>query len=100
MDSFFAAYLRDNVRLVTDGIEEFTENGIISKGGDNFDFDVVIFNTGFSLRHSLKPFDNRGINNQKLLDVKEPFAFKGTTSPGRLKKFTQFFTLIIIAENF
>ncbi|MEI9929037.1 MAG: hypothetical protein WDM89_00350 [Rhizomicrobium sp.] len=44
---YLAALARDNVDLITTGIEEITPNGIRTKDGVEHDVDVIIYGTGF-----------------------------------------------------
>lgn len=46
-DDFYPALTRDNVELVTDPIERFTAEGIITRDGTLREFDIIIFGTGF-----------------------------------------------------
>lgn len=46
-DDFYPTFNRDNVELITAGIEKFTETGIRTDDGAEHDFDVVIYATGF-----------------------------------------------------
>lgn len=50
-DDYFDAIQKPNVDLITEGIEAFTETGVLSKSGKTSDVDVIILATGF------KPFD-------------------------------------------
>ncbi|QNQ89777.1 NAD(P)-binding protein [Corynebacterium poyangense] len=46
-DDFYPTFNRDNVTLVTEGIDSFTKNGIRTVDGEEYEFDVIIFGTGF-----------------------------------------------------
>lgn len=45
--AFYPAFLRDNVTLVTEGIDHFTEKGIVTTDGVEHEADVIIYGTGF-----------------------------------------------------
>lgn len=44
---YFRTFTRDNVSLVTDGIESITEHGILTKAGKEILLDTIIYSTGF-----------------------------------------------------
>lgn len=44
---YYPTFLRDNVTLVTDAIDHFTENGIVTADGVLHEADVIIYGTGF-----------------------------------------------------
>lgn len=46
-DNFYPTFNRENVQLVTSGIERITENGIVTKDGEEHELDVIVFGTGF-----------------------------------------------------
>lgn len=46
-DDYYPALTRNNVELVTDSIDHFTETGIVTSDGTLREFDVVIWGTGF-----------------------------------------------------
>jgi len=68
-DDYLTMFNRDNVKLVTDGIERVEPNGILDKQGNLHEVDVLIEATGF------KPFDIteyvevKGRDGQSLRDV-------------------------------
>ncbi|RRJ88202.1 NAD(P)/FAD-dependent oxidoreductase [Gulosibacter macacae] len=45
--AFYPALLRDNVSLVTEGVDHFTEKGIVTTDGVEHEADVIIYGTGF-----------------------------------------------------
>ena len=55
--TYIRTYNRDNVTLVTDPIEQFTENGIQTKDGTTHDLDTIVYATGFDILES-----NRALN--------------------------------------
>ncbi|WJY69018.1 flavin-containing monooxygenase [Corynebacterium auris] len=46
-DDFYPVFNRDNVTLITEGIERITPKGIVTSDGVEHEFDVLIFGTGF-----------------------------------------------------
>ncbi|MEX6633506.1 flavin-containing monooxygenase [Hyphococcus lacteus] len=91
-DDYLPAVQRDNVDLITDGIECFTTHGIRSAGGRERDVDVVILATGF------KPFDildSIGVIGPSGTSLKESWkngvvAHRTVAAPG----FPNFFLLL------
>ncbi len=67
-DSIFEALLRDNVTLVSQGIEKITPTGIVSDGTE-FDVDVIVYATGFKANDFLWPMEIRGRNGVKVEDL-------------------------------
>lgn len=67
-DSIYEALLRDNVTLVTDGIERITPNGIVSAGKE-IPFDVIIYATGFKANDFLFPMEVRGRGGVKVEEL-------------------------------
>ncbi|MGV9680326.1 flavin-containing monooxygenase [Nocardia sp. NPDC003482] len=81
---YYPALLRDNVDLVTAGIERFTDKGIRTVDGREHEADVVIFATGFAT-------DNRCANERIIgragLDIRDAWrdgmqAYLGMTVTG------------------
>lgn len=82
-DNIYEALLRDNVSLVTDGIERITPEGIVA-GGKEYDVDAIIFATGFRANDYLWPMDVRGRGGVKIEDVWKidgPRAYLGSMVP-------------------
>ncbi|WP_149029358.1 flavin-containing monooxygenase [Corynebacterium halotolerans] len=46
-DDFYPTFNRENVSLVTEGIERITPRGIVTRDGVEHEFDVLVFGTGF-----------------------------------------------------
>lgn len=83
-DEFYPAFNRDNVELVTEGIERVTENGIITKDGVEHELDVIIFGTGFKSQAFQGSTDIIG-SNGRTLDERwgnAPEAYLGMTVDG------------------
>ena len=61
-NEYLQSYNRDNVTLVTEGIDCITEDCIKTKDGTEYEVDTIVFATGFSPIDSLKAFDAYGLN--------------------------------------
>ncbi len=81
---WFRALLRDNVVLNTDGVAAINADGIETSDGEQHDFDVLIYGTGFSASDFLTPMQIYGRNGVELHDhwQGDPRAFKGISVPG------------------
>ncbi|KDQ34170.1 hypothetical protein PLEOSDRAFT_1031458 [Pleurotus ostreatus PC15] len=75
---------KPNVRLVYDGLTEIVEDGVLMKGGQKIDLDVIILATGFVADEYAIPI--RGLNGQTIQEYYDaygaPRAYLGTTLPG------------------
>jgi 4-hydroxyacetophenone monooxygenase len=84
-NGWYSMMRRDNVDLVTDGIERFVENGIITKDGRVIEADVVVFATGFAASDMLTTVDVEGIEGRRIREVwadENPRAHLGISVPG------------------
>lgn len=85
-NEYYRAMQKENVELVTDGIQEIVPEGIITKDGTLRKFDAIICATGFGDHITKAPYDIRGRNGVSLSDVWEksggPEAYKSTTVHG------------------
>ncbi|MDB4998782.1 MAG: Cyclohexanone monooxygenase [Myxococcaceae bacterium] len=59
-NDYYPALCKDNVELVTEGIDQVTSRGVRSKDGALRDFDVIVLATGFYAAEQCAPFDVRG----------------------------------------
>lgn len=57
---------RGNVELLPEGIQEFTETGIISSSGIRDDFDIIVLATGFQVSQFLTAMHIIGSNGRSL----------------------------------
>jgi 4-hydroxyacetophenone monooxygenase len=75
---------RDNVALITDPIERITEQGLCLESGKEYEFDAIIYGTGFQASSFLHPMKIYGLGGKELHGVwaGEPRAYKGITVPG------------------
>ncbi|MDG2005139.1 MAG: NAD(P)/FAD-dependent oxidoreductase [Novosphingobium sp.] len=83
-DSIYEALLRDNVTLVTDGIERITPGGIVS-AGEEIPFDIIIYATGFKANDFLWPMEIRGredVRVEELWSKDGARAYIGSMLPG------------------
>jgi len=56
----------ENVDLITEGIREITETGIVSSSGMVDDFDIIVLATGFQVSQFLTPMEIIGKKGQSL----------------------------------
>jgi cation diffusion facilitator CzcD-associated flavoprotein CzcO len=80
-DDFYPTLLRDNVSLITDGIERITSAGVITKDGKEHPCDVIIYATGFETTGWHWSMDVVGRSGKPLNDVwaEAPEAYLGIT---------------------
>jgi len=67
-NGWYKALLRDNVELVTDPIERFTLGGIETTTGVQYNVDLVVTATGFSVEKYVWPADYVGLDGAHLQD--------------------------------
>jgi 4-hydroxyacetophenone monooxygenase len=83
-DSIFEALLRDNVTLVTDGIERITPAGIVSAGKE-VPLDLIVYATGFKANDFRWPMEIRGregVRVEELWARDGARAYIGSMLPG------------------
>lgn len=90
-DDFYPALMRDNVSLVTDGIDRIDAAGVIDRAGRRHDCDILVFATGFETTGWHWSVDVIGETGESLARVWEdaPEAYLGITVAG----FPNFFVL-------
>ncbi|MGD8860036.1 MAG: NAD(P)/FAD-dependent oxidoreductase [Myxococcales bacterium] len=90
-DDYFAALDRDDVALVTDPIDRFTTDAIVTRDGSRHPADCVIYATGFRTTEFLQPMEVTGEDGQRLQDQWQhgARAYLGITVSG----FPNFFML-------
>ncbi len=91
-DTFFPALQKDNVELITDGIEKITPKGITSKEGKSRKVDTIIYATGFK---PFSMFDSQEVIGRDGLKLSEYFddgirAHRTVMMPG----FPNYFTML------
>ena len=84
-NGWYDALRRDNVELVTDGIERFTPTGIRTTDGVERDFDMVILGAGFDVSRFLWPVQYEGRDGatlEKSWQNDGARSYLGMTMPG------------------
>ena len=66
-NSYFPTFLRDNVELVTDGIDRITSTGIRTVDGTEREIDTLVLATGFKVLDV--PYDIHGVDGKTLLEL-------------------------------
>jgi 4-hydroxyacetophenone monooxygenase len=82
---YYDALLRDDVTLVTEGIDRITPSGIRTVEGTEHEFDVIVFATGFKANELLWPMEVRGLDGRSIEDLWSkdgPRAYLGSMAPG------------------
>jgi cation diffusion facilitator CzcD-associated flavoprotein CzcO len=67
-DDYFQALRRDNVELVTSGIDRFEEDAVVMRDGRRIEVDCVILATGFESTSFLAPMTIEGRGGRRLHD--------------------------------
>jgi cation diffusion facilitator CzcD-associated flavoprotein CzcO len=67
-DDFYPAINRNNVDLITAGVEEVLSDGIRDVNGHVKDFDTIIYGTGFVTAKYSHMFDIQGLKDRKLIE--------------------------------
>jgi 4-hydroxyacetophenone monooxygenase len=83
-DCYYDALLRDDVTLVTEGIERITPTGIRSADRSDHELDVIVYATGFRANECLWPMEVRGRDGQVIESLwaeDGPRAYLGTMVP-------------------
>ena len=70
-DNFLPALQRQNVTLLTDGIDHFTEHGLATQAGEEIDADLVVLATGFQ---TTRLFGDMTINGPDGLSMEKAWA--------------------------
>ena len=90
-DYYLPTFNRDNVHLVTSGIERITSSGIRTVDGEEHKCDTIIFATGFDLDKSVKAVRQRGLIGSLEDDYGDtPSAYLGIAHPNH----PNFFSLL------
>ena len=66
---YYPALTRPNVDVVTEGIAEITETGLVTADGTAHDVDVIIYGTGFKVTDALADQHIVGRGGQKIQDA-------------------------------
>ncbi len=91
-NNYYPALEQPNMELVTDGIKEITETGVVTNDGQHREVDVIIYGTGFKAADPVPRGLIQGREGQDLNEVWRdgPEAYKGTAVAG----FPNFFMLM------
>jgi 4-hydroxyacetophenone monooxygenase len=84
-DSVLDALLRDNVELVTSGIERVMPTGIVDGEGKAHEVDVIVYATGFRAHDFLYPMEitgRGGLTLERLWEKDGARAYLGCMMPG------------------
>jgi cyclohexanone monooxygenase len=73
-NNYYPALAQPNVDVITDGIERFTEDAMITKDGKKRKIDAIILGTGFHVADSFLFYDVHGRNG---LHMKDAFRENG-----------------------
>ncbi|XP_059091035.1 baeyer-Villiger monooxygenase-like [Tigriopus californicus] len=68
-DTYLQTFNRDNVHLITDKIQKFTENGILVANGNQkqeIELDIVVYATGFDPLATLKAVPTKGRSGEDM----------------------------------
>ena len=90
-DKIYPAFARDNVEVVTEGLERFTESGFQTQDGKARDHDLVVYATGFHTNPFLKEIKVVGEGGRQLREhwAEGATAYMGVMTSG----FPNFFIL-------
>ena len=83
-NGWFKTLTRPNVELVSDGIDRFTPDGILTADGKQRPFDVIVVATGFKVTEMAARLDLTGRGDRNLRDKwagDNPTAYLGLTVP-------------------
>jgi cation diffusion facilitator CzcD-associated flavoprotein CzcO len=83
-DDYYQALGRQNVEVVTDGIDHLSEDGVVTRDGKTHPLDAVILATGFATTAFLAPMRIEGVGGRTLDGVwaDGASAYRGITLPG------------------
>lgn len=84
-NGWFDALNRDNVDLVTEPIDRITPKGVLTRDGQEREFDLIILGAGFKVERYLWPvhYEGRdGVTLERAWDCDGARAYLGTTVPG------------------
>jgi 4-hydroxyacetophenone monooxygenase len=83
-NGWYAMLKRDNVELVTAGVQAATPHGLVDDNGDEHEFDIVILATGFHTDRILHPMQVTGRSGRTTTQVwgeHDAWAYLGITVP-------------------
>lgn len=65
-NDYYPALQKDNVEVITEGIERITPTGVTTGDGAHFEADVIVLCTGFQASEDVAPFPVTGLNGRDL----------------------------------
>jgi 4-hydroxyacetophenone monooxygenase len=83
--NLYDALLRDDVDLVTQGIEQVTASGVRTVDGVDHEVDIIVYATGFRANECLWPMEVQGRGGRSVHDLwaeDGPRAYLGAMVPG------------------
>ena len=89
---YYNAMQRDNVHLVTEGIERVVPEGVVTSDGKTHELDVLILATGFRAHDYLQPMELETAAGKRLSETwrGSPTAYRSVAVPG----FPNFFMIV------
>lgn len=84
-NGWYRTLTKPNVRLISEGIEEFAPSSVRTATGEDVDVDIVVYSTGFETLRLLESLEVRGLNGQLLREAwgdDDGFAYLGIAAPG------------------
>ncbi len=83
-NDYYPALTRNNVEVITDGIQQINETGVLTKDGVQRNIDTIIIATGFQAAEEVSRF---AVNGRNGMDLNEAWregaeAYLGTTVSG------------------
>jgi len=83
-DDYYASLERENVEVVTSGLDRVTADGIATDDGESRELDAIILATGFQTTQFLAPMEIQGLEGRSLAKEWEEGAqaYLGLTVPG------------------
>ncbi|TGM61611.1 flavin-containing monooxygenase [Leptospira adleri] len=83
-NEYYGALQKPNVEVITTGIQEIKENGVVTLDGKEHRVDALILATGFQAAEAMSPFEVKGLGGLDLNDAWKDGAeaYLGTTVSG------------------
>jgi len=80
---YYSTLQRENVSLITDGIDHINETGLLTIGGEQIDVDLIVYATGFHASENNIPYPIIGRGGLSIEDSWKDgaHAYLGTTVP-------------------
>lgn len=74
---------RDNVELITEGVDKITENAVVDAAGGRHEVDAIIYATGYKAGEILAPMQITGRSGRPISEIwgEDPRAYMGMTTP-------------------